>query len=79
MPWFAHSLEAFNSPVGVLDSEAENRDQREKLIVWQLGGVGGICSHGEMMSRIVLELLRSGSGGLVDCDSARSFNGAPWL
>lgn len=60
------SLEAFSSPVGVLDPEAVNRDQREKLTVRQLGGVAGISAQGGMMSRMALELLRPGSAGLVD-------------
>lgn len=79
MPRFAQSLEAFSSPVGVLDPETVNRDQREKLTVRQLGGVAGISSHGRMMSRIALELLRSGKGGLVERDSTHSSVRVPGL
>lgn len=72
MPRFRHSLEALSSPVGVLDPEVVNRDQREKLTVRQLGGVAGISAHGGMMSRIDLELVRCDSGGLVDVVLVRS-------
>lgn len=75
MPRFAQSLEAFSSPVGVLDPEVVNRDQREKLTVRQLGGVVGISAHGGMMSRIALELLRSGRFGLVGRVLLRSSSG----
>lgn len=65
MPRFVHSLEAFSSPVGVLDAEVVNRDQREKLTVWQFGGVAGISAQGGMMDCMVLELLRCERDGLV--------------
>lgn len=65
-------MEALSSPVGVLDPEVVNRDQREKLTVRQLGGVAGISAHGGMMSRIDLELVRCDSGGLVDVVLVRS-------
>ena len=54
MPRFVHSLEAFSSPVGVLDADVVNRDQREKLTVWQFGGVAGISAQGGMMDCMVL-------------------------
>ena len=79
MPRFTQSLEAFSSPVGVLDPEAVNRDQREKLTVRQLGGVACISSHGGIMSRIALELLRSGKGGLLERDFVRSSVCVPGL
>ena len=59
------SLEAFSWPVGVLDPEVVNLDQREKLTARQLGGVAGISAQGAMISRIAFALLRSGKVGLV--------------
>jgi hypothetical protein len=66
VPRFVQSLEAFSSPVGVLDPDVVKRDQREKLTVWQLDGIAGISAQGGMMSCMALELLRSGSAGLLD-------------
>jgi len=63
VPRLRQSLEALSSPVGVLDAEVVNRDQREKLTVRQLGGVSGIASHASIF---IFELLRADSGGLVD-------------
>lgn len=75
MPRFAQSLDAFSSPVGVLAPEVVNLDQREKLTVRQLGGVAGISAHGEMIPRIVFELLLPGRGGLVGPVRLRSSEG----
>lgn len=78
MPRFVHSLEAFSSPVGVLDAEVVNRDQREKLTDWQFGGVAGISAQGGIMWCIVLEFFRSGRVGLVEfvlLDSSESISG----
>lgn len=72
MPRFRQSLEAFSSPVGVLDAEVVNRDQREKLTVRQLGGVSGMGSQASIFSVFILELLRVGSGDMVEFVPLRS-------
>jgi hypothetical protein len=72
VPRFVHSLEAFSSPVGVLDVDVVNRDQREKLTVWQFGGVAGISAQGGMMECMVFELLRWEGEGLVEFVLLRS-------